>query len=58
MHLSKIECPHCGRPFVDFIRLENHIQTCAAERQRELDRKWREAEAGKEAKPRNALSSY
>jgi hypothetical protein len=52
--MRNFECPNCGRPFVTYVRLAEHVAECNRQRQRRLDREWEEKvipqKAG-EAKP-------
>jgi hypothetical protein len=35
-----INCPHCGHPFVLWMKYLQHAKACAEAKQEELDRKW------------------
>jgi endogenous inhibitor of DNA gyrase (YacG/DUF329 family) len=41
MITEPVECPHCGRPFVDAEALREHVGFCRKSRQEQLDRDWK-----------------
>jgi hypothetical protein len=54
MHLPEIACPHCGRKFVNYVFLDQHLLNCAEDRQAQLDREWRKRQGSAEDQLRTA----